>query len=165
MFSGEKKQQPGQSRGSAEEKLTGIAQFREKKFGRTVALSYSLLTMFLYGTLYLGGTLFWGGYSLEVLFGDQIQALVGGNPATHICAIIVLLGAFSAIYTYFGGLGAVVKTDIIQFVLLLGGGITVAYLALNKVGGWNELRLVAGDKLHLHYPTHTSSFPGWESWP
>ena len=28
MFSGEKKQQPGQSRGSAEEKLTGIAQFR-----------------------------------------------------------------------------------------------------------------------------------------
>ncbi len=140
-------------------RIVTITQFFEQKFGTTVALSYSILTMFLYGTLYLGGTLFWGGYALEILFGNQLQALIGGNPATHICAIIVLLGAFSAIYTYFGGLGAVVKTDIIQFILLLGGGLTVAYLALDKVGGFAELQQVAGDKLHLHLPNSHQQLP------
>ena len=136
-----------------------ITQFFEKKFGPTVAISYSALTMFLYGTLYLGGTLFWGGYALEVLFGEQLQAIIGGNAATHICTMIVLLGAFSAVYTYFGGLGAVVKTDIIQFILLLGGGITVAWLAMDRVGGFVELQRVAGDKLHLHLPNSHQQLP------
>jgi solute:Na+ symporter, SSS family len=136
-----------------------ITQFIEQKFGSAVAVSYSALTMFLYGTLYLGGTLFWGGYALEVLYGTQIQALIGGNAATHICVMIVLLGSFSAVYTYFGGLGAVVKTDIIQFVLLLGGGVTLAWLALDKVGGFAELQRTAGDKMHLHLPNSHQQLP------
>ncbi len=103
-------------------KVMTISQFFEQKFGPRVALTYSLLTMFLYGTLYLGAALFWGGYALEILFGESVQAFVGGTPGLRIGVMIVLLGGFSATYTYFGGLGAVVRTDLIQFVLLLGGG-------------------------------------------
>lgn len=136
-----------------------VTQFFEKKFGRAVSLSYSGLTMLLYGPLYLGGTLFWGGYALEALFGEQITALVGGNAAVHICTMIVLLGAFSAIYTWFGGLGAVVKTDVIQFLLLLGGGLTVTGLAIHTVGGFGELQRVAGDRLHLHLPNSHPQLP------
>lgn len=136
-----------------------ITQYFERKFGRAVSLSYSALTMLLYGPLYLGGTLFWGGYALEVIFGRQIAALVGGNAAVHICVMIVLLGLFSATYTWLGGLGAVVKTDVIQFVLLLGGGLTVAFLAVAKVGGFAELQTVAGDKMHLHLPNSHPQLP------
>ncbi|MBC8425398.1 hypothetical protein H8E07_14860, partial [bacterium] len=90
-------------------KVVTITQFFEQKFGARVATTYSLLMMFLYGTLYLGAALFWGGYALEILYGDALQATVGGSPGLRICVMIVLLGGFSATYTYFGGLGAVVR--------------------------------------------------------
>jgi SSS family solute:Na+ symporter len=140
-------------------RVVTITQFFEMKFGPNVALTYSLLTMFLYGTLYLGGTLFWGGYALEILFGEQVQAVVGGTPALRIGIMIVALGAFSATYTYFGGLGAVVKTDVIQFVLLLGGGLTVMFLSVNKLGGWGQLYTLTGDRMHLHLPNSHQQLP------
>ena len=140
-------------------RVVTITQYFELKFGPGVALAYSILTMFLYGTVYLGSALFWGGYALEILFGDSLQAVVGGNPTVRICTIIVLLGGFSATYTYFGGLGAVVKTDIIQFLLLLGGGIAVTLLAVNELGGFAQLGNLVGDKMHLHLPNSHPQLP------
>ena len=140
-------------------RVVTITQFFEMKFGARVATTYSLLTMFLYGTLYLGGTLFWGGYSLEILFGDALQAAVGGTPALRICTMIVLLGGISAAYTYFGGLGAVVRTDMVQFALLLGGGLTVTLLAVHALGGWGELYTICGDRMHLHLPNDHPQLP------
>jgi SSS family solute:Na+ symporter len=140
-------------------RVVTITQYFEMKFGVGVATTYSILMMFLYGTLYLGTALFWGGYSLEILFGDAVQSLVGGDPGTRIAVMIVLLGAFSATYTYFGGLGAVVKTDIVQFVLLLGGGLTVAWMAVHELGGLGEFRAQLGDQLHLHLPNSHDKLP------
>ena len=140
-------------------RVVTITQFFEMKFGVGVATTYSLLMIFLYGTLYLGTALFWGGYSLEILFGDAVQAAVGGEPGVRIAVMIVLLGGFSATYTYFGGLGAVVKTDVIQFVLMLGGGLTVAVLAVNELGGMGEFRAQLGDQLHLHLPNSHPQLP------
>jgi len=140
-------------------RVVTITQYFEMKFGPRVATAYSLLSMFLYGTLYLGAALFWGGYSLEILFGDSLQAVVGATPALRICVMIVLLGGFSAVYTYFGGLGAVVRTDMVQFVLLLGGGLTVAGLAVHALGGWDALMTVTGDRMHLHLPNTHKQLP------
>ena len=136
-----------------------ITQYIEIRCGPRVATTYSLLSMFLYGTLYLGATLFWGGYALEALFGDALQGWLGGASWLHIGAMIVLLGAFSASYTYFGGLGAVVKTDIVQFVLLLGGGLTVMFLAVHEVGGFGRLQATLGDHMHLHLPNSHPQLP------
>ncbi len=140
-------------------RVVTVTQFFEMKFGPRVATAYSLLSMFLYGTLYLGAALFWGGYSLEIIFGDALQAAVGATPAVRICVMIVLLGGFSAVYTYFGGLGAVVRTDIVQFVLLLGGGLTVTGLAVHQLGGWDALMTVTGDRMHLHLPNDHAQLP------
>jgi len=140
-------------------RVVTITQYFTDKFGRGVGLTYSLLSMFLYGTLYLGGTLFWGGYSLEILFGDAVHAAVGGSPGLHICVMIVALGGVSALYTYFGGLTAVVRTDVIQFLLLLGGGLTVAFLSVHRLGGWDALYSVTGDRMHLHLPNSHPQLP------
>lgn len=140
-------------------RVVTITQFVEMKFGAATALTYSLLMMFLYGTLYLGSALFWGGYSLEILFGDSLQAAVGGTPGLRIAVMIVLLGAISAAYTRAGGLGAVVRTDIVQFVLLLGGGIVVTWLAVDRLGGPGELYRTTGDLMHLHLPNDHDKLP------
>ena len=136
-----------------------ISQFFEDRFGAGVATAYSVMLMFLYGTLYLGATLFWGGYAVEVLFGEQVAALVGGTPALRIGVMIVLLGGFSATYTWFGGLGAVVRTDMVQFVLLLSGGLVVTGLAMHELGGFTVLHRELGDRLHLHLPNQHPQLP------
>jgi len=115
-------------------KVVTISQFFEMKFGTVVGTTYSILFMLLYGTLYIGSALFWGAYSVEAVFSDEI-AFLGSSPQARIFVLICVLGAFSAIYTYMGGLGAVVKTDLIQFVLLVFGGLVLSTIALNEVGG------------------------------
>jgi SSS family solute:Na+ symporter len=140
-------------------RVVTISQFFEERFGAGVATTYSVMLMFLYGTLYLGAALFWGGYSLEVLFGETLQGLVGGTPGLRIAAMIVLLGLFSATYTWFGGLGAVVRTDIVQFVLLLGGGLVVMVLSIRELGGLGVMRNTLGDHLHLHLPNSHPKLP------
>ncbi len=140
-------------------RVVTISQFFEQKFGPGVATTYSLLTMFLYGTLYLGGTLFWGGYALEVLYGGTLQAAVGGSPLLRICIMIVVLGGISALYTWYGGLNAVVRTDIVQFILLLGGGLTLTVLAMHRAGGLSQLYALAPDKMHLHLPNSHPQLP------
>ena len=138
-------------------KVVTITQFFEKKFGSRVATTYSVLTMVLYGFLYLGTTLFWGAYAVNALFADQIQFL-GPDPAVRIMILMTFLGVFSATYTYLGGLRAVVRTDAIQFVLLVLGGVTLLVLALKRLGGWSEL-YAQTDLMHLHLPADHPKLP------
>ena len=136
-----------------------ISQFFEHRLGPGVATAYSVLMMLLYGTLYLGAALFWGGYALEELFGPQLAVLVGGTPLVRVLAMVVLLGVISAAYTRAGGLDAVVRTDLVQFVLLLGGGLTVTLLAVSRAGGWTALRAATPELWHLHLPNSHPKLP------
>jgi len=138
-------------------KVVTITQFFEQKFGSRVATAYSVLTMVLYGFLYLGTTLFWGAYAINALFAEQIQFL-GPDPAVRIMIMMTFLGMFSAFYTYLGGLRAVVRTDAIQFVLLVLGGLALTVLAVNKLGGWDQL-YVQTDLMHLHLPADHPKLP------
>ncbi len=138
-------------------KVMTISQFFEDRFGPNVALSYSILTMVLYGFLYLGTTLFWGAYAVNALFSEQIQ-FIHHDPATRVMIMMVFLGAFSATYTYLGGLRAVVRTDAVQFVLLIGGGFVLLFAALNRLGGWGQL-YEQTTLMHLHLPADHPKLP------
>ncbi len=138
-------------------KLVTITQFFEQRFGSRVATSYSVLTMVLYGFFYLGTTLFWGAYAVNALFADQI-AFLGPDPVVRIMLMMVGLGLFSATYTYLGGLRAVVRTDAVQFVLLVGGGFILLFAALDKLGGWSQL-YAQTDLMHLHLPADHPKLP------
>jgi SSS family solute:Na+ symporter len=138
-------------------KVTTISQFFENRFGSGVATAYSVLTMVLYGFLYLGTTLFWGAYAVDALFSDQVR-FISGDPATRIMVMMTVLGLFSATYTWLGGLRAVVRTDAIQFALLVGGGFVLLFLALQKLGGWGQL-YAQTDLMHLHLPADHPKLP------
>jgi SSS family transporter len=58
-------------------------------------------------------------------------------------AVLLFIG-LSLVYTYFGGVKAVIWTDAVQFGLFLVGGIfTVCYIPALLPGGWTELLQVA----------------------
>ena len=138
-------------------KVFTISQFFEQRLGAGVSTAYSVLTMVLYGGLYLGSALFWGAYAVQALFPEQV-AFLHPDPAWRVAIMMVVLGGFSATYTYLGGLRAVVRTDAIQFVLLTAGGLVLLVLALQRLGGWGELYRQT-DLMHLHLPADHPKLP------
>ena len=140
------------------EKITTITQFIAQKLGQRIALFYSLANIALFATVTLGAALFWGAYAADMVFGEQLSFL-HENRLLRSAILIVVLGVFSAIYTYFGGLSAVVKTDIIQFSVLLIGGIVVCLTAVYHLGGWEQLYLKTPEKMHLHLAADHPTLP------
>ena len=140
------------------ERITTITQFISKKLGEKIALLYSIANLGLFSTITLGAALFWGAYAADIVFAEQLSIL-HQNRIIRISILIVFLGIFSAIYTYLGGLNAVVKTDLIQFSILLLGGIIVCFTAINQLGGWEQLYIKTPDKMHLHLPKNHPTLP------
>jgi len=140
------------------EKIMTITQFIEKKLGQRIALFYSIANIALFATVTIGAALFWGAYAAELVFGEQLSVL-HSNRIVRIAILILILGIFSAIYTYLGGLSAVVKTDIIQFSVLIIGGIVVCFTAVNQLGGWEQIYLKTPERMHLHLPSDHPTLP------
>ena len=140
------------------DKITTITQFIKIKLGARVALFYSLANISLFATITLGAALFWGAYAADMVFGEQL-AFIHSNRIIRIGILILILGVFSAIYTYYGGLSAVVKTDIVQFGVLLIGGIVVCLTAVYHLGGWEQLYIKTPEKMHLHLPASHETLP------
>ena len=78
---------------------------------------------------------------------------------------IVVLAVVAAVYTILGGLKAVVWTDVMQSMLLLGAGILVAVLTFGEIGGWSAMvqadaqQVIGQQKMHLYLPTNHPELP------
>lgn len=141
------------------ERITTISQFFEIRLGPKIAITYSILMILLYSFVFIGTALFWGGYAVNAIFSHSVQ-FIHSDPMVRIFIISILLGVFSAIYTFFGGLGAVVRTDIVQFVILSVGGIILLTLSLNELGGVDMLYKKSGNLMHLHL-SHDHKYLPW----
>jgi SSS family solute:Na+ symporter len=139
-------------------KVVTITQFFEQRFGPQIALAYAILMIALYALLYLGTALFWAAFALDGIFSEMV-AWISDSEAVRLMVLIVALGIFSAVYTYMGGLRAVVRTDRAQFVLLLGGGLVTLSVAVHQLGGWAELFSTTGHLMHLHLPRDHATMP------
>ena len=118
-------------------KIGTLPEYIEKRFGPS---SRSFLAfMGILGALFIhiGISLYAGAKVFEQFFG--INVLLS----------ILLISALTAIYTVVGGLKAVVVTETIQTVLLIGGSMIVTVLAIQALPGagihsWAELKTAVG---------------------
>jgi len=63
---------------------------------------------------------------------------------------IVLVGVLTLIYTFEGGIAAVIWTDLIQLVIYIGGSLLAAWTLLHMIpGGWTAVQSQAADKFQL----------------
>jgi SSS family transporter len=86
---------------------------------------------------------------LRLLLAAKVLELITnwGMPAS-----IIVIGTSTIVYTYLGGIKAVVWTDVIQFVIyLVGAGVAMAILGDNVSGGWTAIlqRADAAGKLRV----------------
>ena len=88
--------------------------------------------------------------------GIVFEALMGINFWTGALVVVIATG----IYTVFGGLRAVLYTDLLQMFVLVGGAMIVTVVGLSELGGWNGLYQVAGsDFFTLWKPISDPDFP------
>jgi len=68
-------------------------------------------------------------------------------PREYLMPVSILgLGFITVLYTYYGGMRAVVWTELIQAAVYLLGGVAAVYLlGRSTVGGWGEILSAAGD--------------------
>ncbi len=72
--------------------------------------------------------------------GIVFEALMGIDMWTGALFITLATG----IYTVFGGLRAVLYTDMLQMFVLIGGAVAVTFVGLNEIGGWDTMYAAAG---------------------
>ncbi len=140
------------------DRVVTISEFIKNKLGRTVSLTYSIANIVMFAFLGIGIALMWGAYVAELVFQKELLFL-SENRLTRLVILIIFLGVFSAIYTYFGGLAAVVKTDIVQFLILTIGGIMILVVSIQKLGGFGQLYEKTPELMHLHLPADHPQLP------
>lgn len=88
--------------------------------------------------------------------GIVFESLMGINFWTGALIVVIATG----IYTVFGGLRAVLYTDLIQMFVLVGGAIAVTFVGLSELGGWDTLRSSVDDSFFdMWQPMSHPDFP------
>lgn len=90
-------------------------------------------------------------FMVPVLYGGSLafSELTGWNFYVVLWATVILVG----LYTVKGGLTSVVWTDMVQCLMLVGGGVFLFFTALSKVpGGWDAMMKADPQRFHLYHP-------------
>ena len=98
-----------------------MPQFLEQRFDNRVRIILGTFWVGVYVCVNLTSILWLGALAINTVTGLDI-----------IYAMLILAG-FATAYSIYGGLKAVALTDIIQVILLVMGGLFIAYFALNKI--------------------------------
>lgn len=101
---------------------------------------------------------------LWVMADKFLNLYLGWNVYFSIWLMVVVVG----IYTFSGGLSAVVLTDVVQMIVMFVGGFALLALGLYEVGGWDGLRegvLAKGPEYQDHFtillPNNTATAFPW----
>jgi len=100
-----------------------MPQFLEQRYDHRVRMVMATFWLGVYVFVNLTSILWLGSLTINSVTGlDQTYGLV-------------ILGLFAVSYSLYGGLKAVALTDIIQVVLLVLGGLLIAWISMNEISG------------------------------
>jgi SSS family solute:Na+ symporter len=130
-----------------------LSEYLGRRFDERSRLVYSITNM-AFLLIQMVGTLILGALTVETLTADSRYAI-------SYEASVWLLAGVAAAYTAFGGLKAVIFTDVIQSILLLAGSGTIAVLAIwhPNVGGIAGLLEKQPDKFHVFFEAGHPELP------
>jgi SSS family solute:Na+ symporter len=82
--------------------------------------------------------------------GDGVRVFAGAIPLAlltgwSIPAAILAMGTITLIYTYFGGIKAVIYADVIQLMVYISGGIAALVIAVQLAGGFDTFHALASE--------------------
>lgn len=100
-----------------------MPQFLEQRFDNRVRSALAVFWIFLFVFVNITSVLYLGGLAIKSIMGVPLMIGITG------------LVIYSASFSIFGGLKAVVWTDVIQVIILIIGGFIASFLVVRAVGG------------------------------
>ncbi len=105
-----------------------MPEFLERRYDHRSRYYFSFITVVGNVLIDTAASLYVGTIVLSLIF-----------PSLPPWVVIVILAASAAAYTVPGGLNSVVKTEVIQAIVLIFGSIILTYFGLKEVGGWGGM--------------------------
>jgi SSS family solute:Na+ symporter len=125
-----------------------MPEFLERRYSTGARWYLAIISIIAYVLTKISVTIAAGG----IVF----TALMGIDFWTGALVVVVITG----IYTIFGGLRAVLYTDLMQMFVLIGGAIAVTLVGLNELGGWSAMTAAAGPEfMNMWKPMSDPNFP------
>ncbi len=125
-----------------------MPEFLERRFSPAARWYLAIISIVGYILTKISVTIAAGGIVFE--------SLMGINFWTGAVIVVIVTG----IYTIFGGLRAVLYTDLLQTFVLIGGAVAVTLVGLHQLGGWGEMvNIVGEDYISLWRPFSDPDFP------
>jgi len=129
-------------------KVFTMPEFLERRYNSKTRWLLSIVQLLSYVIAKVSVTIYAGA----VVF----NSFLGVDFWTGAIVLIVITG----LYTIFGGLHAVMYTEALQAIVLLGGSIVLTISGLIQIGGWNNLMgAVTKDHLNMFLPLSDPNFP------
>jgi SSS family solute:Na+ symporter len=108
-------------------RVATLPDFLERRYSRACRDWLAVLSILSAVFIHIGFSLYTGAVVLKGLFGIDINLS------------IFVTAALTGVYTIIGGLLAVVMTESVQTIVLIGGSACVLVAGLVSVGGWSGL--------------------------
>jgi len=124
-----------------------MPEFMEIRYNHVVRAILSVVMIFGYVLIALAAVIYSGGLVINTLFDFPLLWS------------IIILSLIAGTYTVYGGLKAVVYTDVIQVITLILGGIITTIIGLKAIGGVGALWAASGDKFHMVLPLDHPELP------
>jgi len=119
-----------------------MPEFLERRFSPTARTVLSGISLVAYVLTKIAVGVFAGGVVFAVLLPD-INFL--GMDSFWIGSILVIV--ITGLYTIVGGMSAVAYTEALQTIILIIGSALVTIFGLQALGGWSELKAIAGSEM------------------
>ena len=125
-----------------------MPEFLERRYSKSARWYLAIVSIIAYVLTKISVTIAAGGIVFE--------ALMGVNFWTGAIVVVIATG----VYTIFGGLTAVLYTDLLQLFVLVGGALTVTFAGLAALGGWDAMTAAVGPGfLDMWRPATDPDFP------
>jgi len=125
-----------------------MPEFLERRYNPAARSYFTWVSIVGYVLTKISVTLYAGGVVM--------RAVTGFDFWTSAAILIVITG----LYTIFGGLRAVIYTEVMQAVVLIVGSVTLMFIGLHAVGGWSGLQArVPPDFFSMWKPSNHKDFP------
>ena len=125
-----------------------MPEFLERRFNPAARWYFTWVSVIGYVLTKISVTLFAGGVVMRAVTGFDIW--------TSATVLIVITG----LYTIFGGLRAVIYTEVLQAIVLIFGSAALMFIGVTAVGGWSGLQArLPADFFSMWKPMNHPDFP------
>lgn len=137
-----------------------LSEYLQKRYNDQARLIYAVIMLAIMVVIQMVPGFYIGSRAMNTL---MLEGGVEISQSSYTWGIIIM-AVVAGSYTIFGGLKAVIITDVIQSVLLIFGGLIVAWLTFNQpeIGGWGgmmELDKAGRNMMHMYLPSDHPQLP------